>query len=139
MVVEYFRGRFRGKKGREKGENFLHTLTVGKTKGWEVKGFLKVLNGEWPEDVLSLYEAALLRLESLTQSKLSLSTSHTEYLGDSHSLSPSSVYLSPKDAFALLSYVCSQCARISRLRGRSTDITASQLLYELLASHLAHV
>lgn len=139
MVVEYFRGRFRGKKGREKAENFLHTLTVKKAQAWEVKGFLKVLNREWPEDVLNLYETALLRLESLTQSKLSISTFHTEYLGDSHSLSPSSLYLSPKDAFSLLSSVCSRCGRISRSRGRSTDISASKLLYELLASHLAHV
>ena len=139
MVVEYFRGRFRGKKGREKAENFLHTLTVGKAQAWEVKGFLKILYGEWPEDVLYLYETALLRLESFTQSKLSISIFHTEYLGDSHSLSPSSLYLTPKDAFSLLSSVCSRCGRISRSRGRSTDTPASQLLYELLASHLAHV
>lgn len=139
MVVEYFRGRFRGKKGREKAENFLHTLTVGKAQTWEVKGFLKVVSGEWPDDVLYLYNTALLRLEALTQSKLSMSTFHTEYLGDSHSLSLSSLYLSAKDSLALLASICSHCARLRRSSPTATDTPANALLYELLASHLAHV
>lgn len=139
MVVEYFKGRFRGKKGSEKAENFLHTLTVGKAQAWEVKAFLKVMSGEWPEDVLHFYEAALLRLEVLTHSKLSISTLHTEYLGDSHSLSLSSLFLSYKDSLALNASLCGRCARICRSSPRVTDLPASAVLYDLLASHLAHV
>lgn len=139
LVVQYFNERFRGKVGKEKAEDFWYTVGVGKKQGWEVKGFVKVVSGEWPTDVLSLYDSALSQLEALTHSKLSLSTLHLEYLGDSHSSSTASLYLSPAQCLSLMSSVCRKCGRRYRAASPTCDISGSELIYTLLDLHLKHV